>query len=246
MRLLEEYGPACGYYPEPSKSIFVPCSPEATDEYGFIGSEPQIQKWVARIETLSHVMKRYPQTAYAGLMKSLQTEWMYLQCVVPGIEGTLALHWRTPSRNSEANLTALRPLLGLGVGKVGLGRVPDPSDTARCNIIASQSITGALRESLVERYPLNTVIYSQGSSQIRKDCRRDRMIQDKSLEDLKAASSSLVERRRMDRATETGAWFTVIPDWLNGTNLLADEFRDSLLLHFGLTPHSLPHRCEGC
>jgi hypothetical protein len=50
----------------------------------------------------------------------------------------------------------------------------------------------------------------------------------------------------MDRATETGAWLTVIPDQLNGTDLSADEFRDSLLLRFGLTPHSLPHRCEGC
>jgi hypothetical protein len=33
------------------------------------------------------------------------------------------------------------------------------------------------------------------------------MIQDKqTLEDLKAASSLLVERHQMDRATETGAW----------------------------------------
>jgi hypothetical protein len=73
------------------------------------------------------------------------------------------------------------------------------------------------------------------------------MIQDKqTLEDLKAASSLLVERHQMDRATETGAWLTVIPDQLNGTDLSADEFRDSLLLHFRLTPHSLPHRCEGC
>ena len=101
--------------------------------------------------------------------------------------------------------------LGLRAGNAGLG-VPDPSDTA-CGIpIASQSITGALTESLVERSPLNTVVYSQGASQIQKDCRRDRMIQDKqTLEDLKAASSSLIERRRMDRATETGAWLTVIP-----------------------------------
>eukprot|EP00978_Attheya_sp_CCMP212_P003494 scaffold7216_cov39-Attheya_sp.AAC.1 len=65
---------------------------------GFIGSddakhkwlEPQIQKWVAGIETLSCVTKRYPQTAYAGLVKSLQTEWTYLQHIMPGIEGALA------------------------------------------------------------------------------------------------------------------------------------------------------------
>jgi hypothetical protein len=116
--------------------------------------------------------------------------------------------------------------------------VPDPSDTACGNLIASQSITGALMESLVERSPLNTIVYSQGASQIQKDCCRDRMIQDKqTLEDLKVASSSLIiEWCQMDRATETGAWLTVIPDRLNGTDLSADEFRDSLLLRFGLTP----------
>jgi hypothetical protein len=72
------------------------------------------------------------------------------------------------------------------------------------------------------------------------------MIQDKqTLKDLKVASSLLVEWRWMDRATETGVWLTVIPDWLNGTDLSADEFWDSLLLSFGLTPYSLPHRCKG-
>jgi hypothetical protein len=71
--------------------------------------------------------------------------------------------------------------------------VPDPSDTACGNLIASQSIMGTLMESLLERSPLNTVVYSQGASQIQKDCRWDHMIQDKqTLEDLKATSSSLI------------------------------------------------------
>jgi hypothetical protein len=66
-----------------------------------------------------------------------------LQCIVPGIEGALA------PLEYAANLTALRPLLGLGIGKAGLG-VPDPSDTACDNLIALQLITGALTgESLV-------------------------------------------------------------------------------------------------
>jgi hypothetical protein len=229
---------------------------------GFIGTdeakrewlEPQIQQWVAGIETLSRVAKRYPQTAYAGLVKSLQTEWTYLQRVVPGIEDAMAPLEQAIQKfflpalfeESEANLTALRPLLGLGVGKAGLG-VPDPGATAKANLLASQTITGSLTESLVARAPLNTVAYSLGASQLRKDCRRDRMIADDgTLQRLKGASSSLQTKRRMDRATKTGAWLTVMPDRLNGTDLSADEFRDSLLLRFGLTPHSLPHRCEGC
>ena len=80
-----------------------------------------------------------------------------MQCIVPGIEGALApleeaiQNFFLPAIFEEyaANLTALRPLLGLGIGKAGLG-VPDPSDTACGNLIASQLITGALTgESLV-------------------------------------------------------------------------------------------------
>jgi hypothetical protein len=37
-----------------------------------------------------------------------------------------------------------------------------------------------------------------------------------------------------------------MPDKLNGTILSAEEFRDSLGLRFGLTPASLPSRCDGC
>ena len=80
MRLLEEQGPARGYYPEPEKSIFVPSTPEVAMEYqdrlrahnfqhrpghryigGFIGTdaarsewlEPQIQQWIRGIHKLS-------------------------------------------------------------------------------------------------------------------------------------------------------------------------------------------------
>ena len=50
----------------------------------------------------------------------------------------------------------------------------------------------------------------------------------------------------MERSTMTGSWLTTMPNTLNGTELAADEFRDNLRLRFGLTPASLPHRCEGC
>lgn len=54
--------------------------------------------------------------------------------------------------------------------------------------------------------------------------------------------------RRILRTKDTGAWLTAMPDALHGTKLSSDEFRDSLVvrLRFGLTPSSLPHRCEGC
>jgi hypothetical protein len=37
-----------------------------------------------------------------------------------------------------------------------------------------------------------------------------------------------------------------MPNSLNGTELSEEEFRDNLRLRFGLTPLSLPARCDGC
>jgi len=57
---------------------------------------------------------------------------------------------------------------------------------------------------------------------------------------------SLAERRRIQRSTSTGGWLTVTPSDANGTTLAANEFRDGLLLRYGLRPHNLPERCDGC
>ena len=111
MRQLQTLGPARGYFPEPAKSIFLVNSndsdraKELLDEFnfkfldghryigGFVGSdqakqewiEPQIQQWVEGVRLLSGAAKKYPQAAYTALSKSLQSEWTYLQRVVPGI-----------------------------------------------------------------------------------------------------------------------------------------------------------------
>ena len=116
MDILQRLGPSRGYYPEPTKLIFV-CrqadrrkAKELLDDFefihwdgaryigGFIGTEesrnewlaPQIEAWEAGVKTLARVAKRFPQTAYAGLTKSLQTEWTYLQWVVPDIANAFA------------------------------------------------------------------------------------------------------------------------------------------------------------
>jgi hypothetical protein len=281
MRLLEVLGPARGYYPEPSKSIFVPDNPEAMEDCkreladfnfifrtgsryvgGFVGDdeakqawlEPQIQQWVDGVEKLAKVARRFPQTAYAGLAKSLQMEWTYLQRVMPGLEDVLdpiedaikSSFLPALFGEDEPNLTDLRAQLALSVKKAGLG-VPIPRETACSNHEASKGITKVLTKSLVEGSDLNTVAYSERASSVRRECRKARLKdEDRKLGLIIDSSSSKQVARRMERAKETGAWLTATPDRLNGTELSAEEFRDSLRLRFGLSPLSLPQRCEGC
>jgi len=108
MQAILEKGPVRGYFPKPSKSILI-CNPavratvqaelgefsfQYEDGYrhvgGFIGTQeaktlwiqPQITQWTKGIECLAQVAPRFPQTAYAGLAKSIQLEWQYLQHIV--------------------------------------------------------------------------------------------------------------------------------------------------------------------
>ena len=51
----------------------------------------QVETWWYGVKRLAMVARRFPQTAYAGLTKSLQFEWQYLQQVVPGLREAFGL-----------------------------------------------------------------------------------------------------------------------------------------------------------
>jgi hypothetical protein len=101
-----------GYFPEPAKLYHI-CPKEEEAEAraafkdsgievnfcwgkryvgGFVGLEamlehwldPKVKKWVTGIETLARLAVRFPQTAYAGLVSSLQAEWQYICRIVLG------------------------------------------------------------------------------------------------------------------------------------------------------------------
>ena len=55
----------------------------------------------------------------------------------------------------------------------------------------------------------------------------------------------VLQSRFMQRASKTGAWLTVLPSTVNGTELGAQEWRDALFLRYGLDPPDLPKYCNG-
>ena len=109
LRDLQAQGPAQGYYPEPTKSILVmaPGNVARAEENfrglgirvvlgqrylgGFIGDteaerewlREKLQGWTESVNVLVGVAHKHPQSAYAGLKKSLQQEWAFVQRVTP-------------------------------------------------------------------------------------------------------------------------------------------------------------------
>jgi hypothetical protein len=228
---------------------------------GFIGTgeshtkwlEPQIQRWVKGVESLAMAAKRYPQTAYAGMGKSLQMEWQYLQRVTPTDAETFQ---PIEAAIRDSFLPALlgeedrppdekRQLYGLSVKSAGLG-VPNPVDTATTSHSASVDCTRALSSSLCDNVCLDVKAYRASVSSARKSTTKDRKDEAKATLERLLVDASRLESRRIRRSCETGAWLTAMPDRLNGTELSALEFRDSLRLRCGLAPTDLPQKCDGC
>ena len=53
--------------------------------YGETCLEEKVEGWVALVRTLLGVARKHLKTSYAGLEKSLQQEWAFVQRVTPDI-----------------------------------------------------------------------------------------------------------------------------------------------------------------
>ena len=51
---------------------------------------------------------------------------------------------------------------------------------------------------------------------------------------------------RQQRAQNYGAWLSVFPSRLNGTELSKNEFLDNARLQYDYAPTNLPNHCDGC
>ena len=74
-----------------------------------------MEGWAESVRTLSGVARKHPQSAYAGLKKSLQQEWVFMQRVTLGIGDAFGTV-------EEEIATAFLPELFEGVGDGTPGR----------------------------------------------------------------------------------------------------------------------------
>jgi len=121
------------------------------------------------------VAPRFPQTAFAGLTKSLQLEWQYIQQVVPAIGTTLApieealANTFLPAllEEPQASTARLRSISTVPVRYMGLG-IPNPMATAAQNYAASRELTDPLTSLLTTRTELGVHAYAKVCAGTRK------------------------------------------------------------------------------
>ena len=125
--------------------------------------KPQAEAWDHGVKVLAKISLRNPQSAYAGLGMSLQSEWQYLQRTVPGV-GTLmgpieeALREKFfPSLFRGEEIDAdFRKILGHGFKHGGLG-IPDPRLSAESSYNTSKAASRELVDSLLGGFVLKYV-----------------------------------------------------------------------------------------
>ncbi|KAL3806424.1 hypothetical protein ACHAXA_007766, partial [Cyclostephanos tholiformis] len=271
---LVKFGPTYGYFPEPGKSHYIckaedePAARQAFEGFGleinysrgqrylggFIGSARKkeewlgdmVGKWVGAVKALSIVAVRYPQTAYAGFTFSLQNEWQYVQRV------PLEKEIRTSFLPALLGIPLMaidgdyRQLLTHGVKQGGLA-IRNPVDTAQRIHSTSLVATRYLTESLVreDAGAFDLGVHRKCAKEAGQDAREFRLINEQGFLDVRGRDNPSVARRDKWNSA-AGAWLSVFPNRLNGTDLSADEWRDNVRLRYNHSPLDMPAACDGC
>ena len=144
----------------------------------------------------------------------------------------------------EKTQTPRRAITGLPVKQAGIA-LPNPTGTMGANWTASCVITGHLAMALHGTKDFRSVnhalLMGEGREEIRQ---RHTEEAETSLGEAWAAVSN-PDAQRLGMIQRTGAWLLVLPSTVNGTELGAQEWRDSPLLCYGIESPDFPSHCDG-
>jgi hypothetical protein len=133
----------------------------------------------------------------------------------------------------------------LPVKKAGLA-IANPTESAGGNYTASTVACGHLISALRGKEAFRSVTHQSIMAEAKVATRKS------NLEITTAKLATILKKlptglsRSIARGQSTGAWLTVLPSIVNGTELSAEEFRDSLTIRYGELPSNFPQKCDGC
>ncbi len=187
---------------------------------------PKGQEVGSRVEILAHIALRFPQTAYVGLVSSLQAEWQYICRVIPGAE-----HYLGPIESAicEKFIPALlqvsdpvnetfRQLLSQGVKNGGIA-IRNPVTSAPPLHHSSVAACEMLIKALHNGGGLSAKDHRQCVKETGNGAHKVRMKEEEDyLNGLKDSGGKKMAKH-LDRMGETWAWLSAIPNRFDGTEL---------------------------
>ena len=227
---------------------------------GFVGTrssceeyvQGKVLSWETSIKDLSQAGEKYPQSTYVGLQKCLQNEWQFLHRVIPDIgnlfapiEDALNKHF-FPALAGKVDISEIpRKLFALPVKFAGMA-IPNPITSAETNYRDSTLVCSHLIRALRGQEAFSPSKHRETRTAVIQACN------DRKLEEYESTFTEIsrrwdvLKKRTITRGKETGTWLTILPTFVNGTELSNHEWRDSFLLRYSLSPLGLPLKCDGC
>lgn len=280
-RLLQTEGPKIGYHPEPDKSILI-VSPEHVawakeffkeEQFkirsgarylgGFIGTEEEsrqhvmdkVKDWEAAVGELTKVAWKEPQAAFSGFTRSLQSEWTFIQRVLPDMDSCflpLAESIRDsliPALFGYQSLPIwVKSITSLPIRWSGMG-LRSPEAWASDAFLTSLKCTTHLTHSLLfnrDKFSLSDHKSAMMEGKLERKRRVEESCEKARDEVIKVNELSKGKERALNRGRSNGQWLAAIPRRRDGTDLSASVFRDGLSIRYQHVPLHLPPQCDGC
>jgi hypothetical protein len=215
--------------------------------------QEKVTFWISAVTDLAFAALSHPQTAFAGLQKSLQHEWQFIQRVIDDIGDcffdveTAIADIFLPALYGETlkDCTYRRNLSALPVKFAGLA-LPDPTASSEDNYEGSPLVCSHILAAFRGIESFSSADHQSLRKAVTAEIKTRRSDKQDSTLSTILADLDYDTRRTILRGKETGQWLSVMPSTLNGTELSAQEFRDALLLRHARTPGDLSSHCDGC
>ena len=222
-----------------------------SDQISYVTSK--VQKWVGHIKVLSDVATAQPQLAYAAFTKSLQHEWAFLMCVVPGcrplfqeLEHAIHHHFLPTVFGVEISTAEHNPFaLPLRFG--GLG-VSNPVLIAPSLLDSSVHSTVTLVHSIVgaTTFELDAHLETVSSARTYHHKYMDTIYTNEFDRLLPSFDPSPQCTILWTREHHISSWLSVMPVEKSQFDLSAQEFGDGLALKYREPLLCLPPCCDEC
>ena len=227
---------------------------------GFVGDKAKrdlfvtekVQTWCKSIEKLVSISHTQPQAAYHALVKSIQSEWIFLQRVTPdcsvlfaGIERMLADGFLPSLFGCDISINE-RKLFKLPVRFGGLD-MKDPTLTSESSYLVSREATSHLVQSILGTDCFDPTLHEDQTYSVRVNHKIACNDYSKQVFSDLLLDIDPVHQRIFNRAKDSlSAWLVVLPIERDNFHLTTNEFRDGLALRYGKPLLQLPPRCDGC
>ena len=198
-----------------------------------------VSGWITTITKLAHIAETQPQLSYSAYTRSIQSQWSYLQRVVPECGhlfesvDKIVTERLLPTFFGCEICPLERNLFSLPIRSGGLN-ILKPVDTADSNYHTSRKLTSYITSALKGNVRFDMTEFDDHYTTVTTEITQSKNSETQRMFDDIVPELHETQKRAVQRARETkiSLWLNVTPVAKHHFDLSAQEFRDSLAIRY--------------